>query len=68
MSDFVIAVRSALREGKLKTPFRAKEVKEACPGWAASTYSVFLPKHRVGNTGGNTAYFKRHEKGLYSLR
>ena len=68
MSDFVSAVRSAIREGKLKTPFRAKDVKEACPGWAASTYSTYLSKHRVGNPGGYTAYFRRHEKGLYSLR
>ena len=30
MSDFISAVRSAIREGKLKAPFRAKDVKEAC--------------------------------------
>ncbi len=31
------------------------------------TYTVFLPKHRVGNPGGYTPYFVQHEDGSYSL-
>ena len=47
--------------------FHPDDVRRACPGWADKTYSVFLPKHRVGNPGGYTAYFRRHSDGSYSL-
>lgn len=43
------------------------DVRRACPGWADSTYGVFLPKHRRGNPGGYSAYFERHPDGAYSL-
>jgi hypothetical protein len=63
MSD----VYTAAREGRLPTHFRAADVRLACPGWAAWTYHNFLPKHRLGNPQGYTAYFLRHSDGTYSL-
>lgn len=67
MSKFVEDIRNAVRSGSLKEPFRASDVKAACPGWAKSTYSVFLAKHRRGNPGDYTEYFVRHSRGLYIL-
>ena len=67
MSHFVKDIRKARRKGRLPEHFRAADVKKACPGWTGGTYSTFLPKHRLGNPGGNTAYFLWHEPGLYSL-
>ena len=67
MSRFVDDIRQARRHGKLLERFRGSDVRRACPGWAVQTYTVFLPKHRVGNPGGYTAYFKRHTDGSYSL-
>ncbi len=67
MSRFVDDIRRARCEGKLPKRFRAADVRRSCPGWADSTYSVFLSKHRTGNPGGYTAYFKQHSDGSYSL-
>lgn len=67
MSRFAEDIRNAVRSGSLKEPFRASDVKLACPGWAERTYSVFLAKHRRGNPGGYAEYFVRHSKGSYSL-
>ena len=67
MSKFVEDIRRARREGRLPERFLSNDVRQACPGWADTTYGVFLPKHRVGNPGGYTAYFKQHEDGRYSL-
>ena len=67
MSRFVDDIRRASRQGKLPRLFRGADVKRACPGWADSTYTVFLPKHRLGNPGGYTPYFKQNEDGSYSL-
>lgn len=60
-------IRRARREGRLPKRFRSEDVRRACPGWADRTYSVFLPKHRLGNPGGYTEYFIQHEDGSYSL-
>ena len=67
MSGFVDDIRRALDEGWLPERFRGADVKQACPGWAERTYTVFLRKHRVGNPGGYAAYFKQHTDGSYSL-
>ena len=67
MSKFVEDIRCARREGRLPERISPNDVRKACPGWAQTTYGVFLPKHRKGNPGGNTAYFRQHEYGLYSL-
>jgi hypothetical protein len=66
-SRFVMEIQSARRRGSLPERFRADDVRRTCPGWADSTYSVFLPKHRLGNPGGYTAYFRQHSDGSYSL-
>lgn len=67
MSKFVRDIRNAVHDGRLKQPFRAADVKMACPDWADNTYTVFLPKHRKGNPGGYTDYFIQHPDGSYSL-
>ena len=67
MSKFVEDIRCAHREGSLPERFGPNDVRKACPGWAQATYGVFLPKHREGNPGGYTAYFRQHEDGSYSL-
>ncbi|MCC8246973.1 hypothetical protein [Saccharothrix luteola] len=67
VSRFVEDIRRARVEGLLPERFRPSDVRKACPGWAAATYGVFLPKHRVGNPGGYTAYFQRHDDGRFSL-
>ena len=60
-------IRTARPQGRLGEHFRADDVRRACPGWADHTYSVFLPKHRLGNPGGNSTYFRRRPDGSYSL-
>lgn len=67
MSRFVADICKARSLDKLPERFRAADVRDACPGWAERTYTNFLPKHRVGNPGGYTAYFERHADGSYSL-
>jgi len=57
----------AVEKGKLKEPFRAADVKKACPGNRDGTYSGTLSRHRKGNPGGNPAYFKRVAPGSYRL-
>ncbi len=67
MSKFVEDVRAAVSGGRLGDRFRPDDIRRACPGWADHTYGVFLPKHREGNPGGYTPYFKRNPDGSYSL-
>jgi hypothetical protein len=67
MSRFMQDIHRARREGRLFRRFRPADVRRACPGWADHTYGVFLPKHRVGNPGGYTAYFVQDDDGTYSL-
>ncbi|WP_156077286.1 hypothetical protein [Saccharothrix sp. NRRL B-16314] len=67
MSRFVEDIRRARSQGVLPERFRPADVQKACPGWADATYHVFLPKHRLGNPGRYTSYFRRHDDGRYSL-
>ncbi len=67
MSEFVKDIRRAIREGRLRQPFRGLDIRRACPGWSERTYYNFPPKHRVGNPGGYTAYFSQHSDGSYSI-
>ena len=47
-------IREAVRRGRLVEPFSPQDVNIAL----GITYgSTFLPKHRVGNPGGNTELF-----------
>ena len=61
-------LRQARRDGRLPEQFRAADAWKACPEAAKSTFGTFLPKHRVGNPGGYSELFVRHDvSGLYSL-
>ena len=60
-------IRHAVATGRLTEPFKAGDVKAACPGWAPSTYGTFLPKHCKGNPGGETILFIRVASGRYRL-
>lgn len=66
-SRFVADIRRARRKGLLPKRFRGGDLRQCCPGWSDHTYTNFLPKHRLGNPGGYTAYFERHRDGTYSL-
>jgi hypothetical protein len=65
MKEFASEIYAALRAGRLKEPFGPDDVKHACPGWAATTYTVFLSKHAVGNPGKTTELFERVAPGRY---
>jgi hypothetical protein len=67
MSQLVEDIYAARSAGRLGERFRPADVRRACPGWAEHTYGVFLPKHRLHNPGGYSAYFQRHADGTYSL-
>ena len=67
VSRLVADIRRARAQGRLPDRFKPADVRRACPGWADHTYGVFLPKHREGNPGGYTAYFRQHSDGTYSL-
>lgn len=67
MSRFAQDIRHARRKDALGRRFRGGDVRQACPGWAEHTFTNFLPKHRIANPGGYTAYFVRHTDGSYSL-
>jgi hypothetical protein len=58
-------IREAVASGQLPQPFRASAVSRILGIRYAGT---FLPKHRVGNSGGNTELFDRVGRGLYRLR
>ena len=60
-------IREAVLQGKLQQQFSPKEVNAALGiRWAGN----FLPKHRVGNPGGNTELFVQinDRPALYSLK
>ncbi len=65
MRDVASQIYAAVRAGRLSEPFRSNDVKEACPGWAARTYSNFLSKHAVGNPSKTTELFQKVAAGLY---
>lgn len=57
-------IREAVRSGQLSEPFTATDVNRLLNiDWA----TTFLPKHRVGNPGGETELFIRVMPGLYRL-
>lgn len=64
-SELIRDIRVAFKNRRLTSPFRAGDVKRACPGWSDHTYTTFLAKH-----GGNPKYkqhFWRVSRGLYEL-
>lgn len=61
------SILKAVKEGRLKEPFRNEDFKKACPGFGAGTYQAFLHKHREGNPGGYSELFKLVDKGNFKL-
>jgi hypothetical protein len=67
MKSFASEIYAAVRSGRLREPFTAATVKQACPGWADRTYHVFLSKHAEGN-GTTTELFVRVARGAYRIK
>ncbi len=67
MKRLALEIHAACRDGRLPLVFGPKEFAQAVPGWAKNTYTAFLPKHRLGNPGGNTELFERVAPGRYKL-
>ena len=61
-------IRRAVRDGRLNEPFGAGDVIRAGICRARSTPGTFLPKHRVGNPGGNSELFVRVASAKYRLK
>ena len=60
-------IRDAVSGGTLAEPFSPRQVNDALGiHWAGN----FLPKHRVGNPGGETELFVQvsHRPALYRLK
>ncbi len=64
---FITEIREAAESGRLTEPFRAADVRAACPRWAPKTYGTFLSKHCEGNPGDYGVYFVRVARGVYRL-
>ena len=67
MKQFASEIYTAVKSGNLEQPFNAAMLKQACPGWALRTYSVFTGKHAVGN-GKTTELFVPVARGLYRIK
>ena len=65
MKEFGSQIYAAVKAGRLAEPFSPDDVRRACPGWATTTYTVFLSKHRAGNPGKDTELFERVAAGRY---
>ncbi len=61
------SIVKAVDSGSLKEPFKAADMKAACPGFADRTYWRFLSKHSKGNPGDDTELFERVARGRYRL-
>jgi len=64
-SRLVVEIDRAIKEGKLREPFRGSDIRAVCPGFAHSTYNTFLPKHTLNNPDNNKVHFTKVEPGLY---
>jgi len=63
--DTIRRIREAIRAGHLSREFTPNDVNLVLSiHWAGT----FLPKHRVGNPGGNTELFVRIEPSLYRVK
>ncbi len=63
--ETVRRIREAVKDGRLRDSFRPVDVNATL---GIDYAGVFLPKHRDGNPGGNTALFIRVDRGLYRLK
>lgn len=61
-------IRRAVCEGRLREPFAAGDIIPAGVRCAKATPRTFLPKHCVGNSGGNSELFIRVAPGKYRLK
>jgi hypothetical protein len=59
------SIAREVRRGRLREPFSAEDFLLACPGFAANTYRVFLPKHAERNPGRASVLFRRASRGSY---
>jgi len=59
------AIRRAVNTGKIPVSFTPSQVNAAL---GITWVGTFLPKHCVGNPGGNTELFIKIRRGLYRLR
>lgn len=58
-------IREEVQSGRLPKEFTPTQVNMVLNiSWAGT----FLPKHRVGNPGGNTELFFQVTRGLYKLK
>ena len=58
-------IKQGVTSGAIPAVFKPADVNKALKiHWAG----VFLPKHRVGNPGGQTELFVQVERGTYRLR
>ena len=64
-SRLVAEIDRAIARKQLQQPFRASDVRAACPGFAHTTYNCFLPKHVPNNPDRNREHFEKVERGLY---
>jgi hypothetical protein len=57
-------IKEAVADGEIPKMFTPADVNKALQiHWAGT----FLPKHRVGNPGGNTELFVQVQRGVYRL-
>jgi hypothetical protein len=63
--DTIRRIREAAANGAIPVVFKPADVNRALRiRWGG----VFLPKHRVGNPGGDTELFAQVRRGTYGLR
>ena len=61
------AIVDAIDDGRLKEPFRSRDIIEACPNLDPLTCGNFLSKHAECN-GKTSELFVRVSRGLYTLK
>ena len=62
--DTIRRIRQGVSTGTIPATFKPRDVNKALNiDWAG----VFLPKHRVGNPGGETELFVQVRRGVYRL-
>ena len=60
-------IYAAGEAGNLPPTFDPMDVAKACSAWTKLKYGVFLPKHSIGNPGGETELFDRVAPDLHRL-
>jgi hypothetical protein len=63
--DTIRRIKEGVAKGVIPVVFKPADVNRALKiHWAG----VFLPKHRIGNPGGQTELFEQIGRGTYRLR